>query len=213
MPRPGRFTPGKTRYPLYRRLGGPQDRSGQMWKISPPQDSIPGQFINLHWAEEAHWHRPCITDQKNISWLYPHKNGPGYCIPHHRQKKLQPTFLQWQSQHGRQIKTNTFVYPSNTSQRTISFRHNKHPQRGHHISRPKTYITNEVYTLHGPSQSIINQPNCTYLLFKLPVLQTTSVRQHIKIYWVLSHLIFHPFITNFTNYVQYCKPHGILFGT
>jgi hypothetical protein len=26
--RPGRFTPGKTRYPLYRRLGGPQDRSG-----------------------------------------------------------------------------------------------------------------------------------------------------------------------------------------
>ena len=28
--------PGKTLYPLYRRLGGPQDRSGQVWKISPP---------------------------------------------------------------------------------------------------------------------------------------------------------------------------------
>jgi len=28
--------PGKTQYSLYRRLGGPQDRSGQMWKISPP---------------------------------------------------------------------------------------------------------------------------------------------------------------------------------
>jgi len=27
---------GKTRYPLYRRLGGPQGRSGQVWKISPP---------------------------------------------------------------------------------------------------------------------------------------------------------------------------------
>ena len=27
--------PGKTRYPLYRRLGGPQDRSGQVRKISP----------------------------------------------------------------------------------------------------------------------------------------------------------------------------------
>jgi len=26
--------PGKTRYPLYRRLGGPQDRSGQVQKIS-----------------------------------------------------------------------------------------------------------------------------------------------------------------------------------
>jgi hypothetical protein len=36
-PRPGRFTPGKdTRYPLYRRLGGPQGRSGRMGKISPP---------------------------------------------------------------------------------------------------------------------------------------------------------------------------------
>jgi hypothetical protein len=36
-PRPGRFTPWKeTRYPLYRRLGGPQGRSGRLWKISPP---------------------------------------------------------------------------------------------------------------------------------------------------------------------------------
>ena len=28
--------PAKTRYPLYRRLGGPQGRSGQVRKISPP---------------------------------------------------------------------------------------------------------------------------------------------------------------------------------
>ena len=35
--RPGRSLPlGKTRYPLYRRLDGPQGRSGQVWKISPP---------------------------------------------------------------------------------------------------------------------------------------------------------------------------------
>jgi len=35
--RPGRFLPpGKTRYPLYRRLGGPQGRSGQVRKISSP---------------------------------------------------------------------------------------------------------------------------------------------------------------------------------
>ena len=34
--RPGRFLyPGKTRYALYRRLGGPQGRSGQVRKISP----------------------------------------------------------------------------------------------------------------------------------------------------------------------------------
>jgi len=35
--RPGRsLTPGETRYPLYRGLGGPQGRSGEVRKISPP---------------------------------------------------------------------------------------------------------------------------------------------------------------------------------
>jgi len=35
--RPGRsLSPGKTRYPFYRRLGGTQCRSGQVRKISPP---------------------------------------------------------------------------------------------------------------------------------------------------------------------------------
>jgi len=35
--RPGcSLPPGKTRYPLYRRLCGPQGQSGQVWKISPP---------------------------------------------------------------------------------------------------------------------------------------------------------------------------------
>ena len=28
--------PGKSRYPLHRRMGGPQGRSGQVRKISPP---------------------------------------------------------------------------------------------------------------------------------------------------------------------------------
>jgi len=40
--RPGRFTPGKeTRYTLYRRLGGPQDRYGRVRKISPPPGFVP----------------------------------------------------------------------------------------------------------------------------------------------------------------------------
>ena len=35
--RPGRSLPlGKTRYPLYRRMGGPQGRSGHLGKIRPP---------------------------------------------------------------------------------------------------------------------------------------------------------------------------------
>jgi hypothetical protein len=34
--RHGRFTPGKDPVSIYRRLGGPQGRSGQVQKISPP---------------------------------------------------------------------------------------------------------------------------------------------------------------------------------
>ena len=37
MPRPGRFTPEKTNYLLYKTLGGLQDRSGRVRKISPQQ--------------------------------------------------------------------------------------------------------------------------------------------------------------------------------
>jgi hypothetical protein len=33
---PAALPPGKTRYPLYRRLGGLQGRSGRVWKTSPP---------------------------------------------------------------------------------------------------------------------------------------------------------------------------------
>ena len=40
MPRP-LFTPRKTRYPLCRRLGGPQGRSWQVRKISPPPEFDP----------------------------------------------------------------------------------------------------------------------------------------------------------------------------
>ena len=41
-PRPGRFTPqGKTRYPLYRRLGGPQGRSGRVRRITSEPEVDP----------------------------------------------------------------------------------------------------------------------------------------------------------------------------
>ena len=33
---PAALPPGKTRYPLYRRLGGPQSRSGRVREILPP---------------------------------------------------------------------------------------------------------------------------------------------------------------------------------
>ena len=52
-PRPGRFTPRKeTRYPLNKRLGGPQGLSGRVREISPPphRDSIPGPSSPLRVA-------------------------------------------------------------------------------------------------------------------------------------------------------------------
>jgi hypothetical protein len=41
---PTALPPGNTRYPLYRRLGGPQGRSGRVRKISPPPGFDPRTF-------------------------------------------------------------------------------------------------------------------------------------------------------------------------
>jgi len=52
--RPGRsLPPGKTRYPLCRRLGEPQDRSGQVRKISPPPGFDPRtvQPVTSHYTD------------------------------------------------------------------------------------------------------------------------------------------------------------------
>jgi len=61
--RPGRsLPPGKARYPLYRRLGGIQGRSGQVRKISPqpgfdPRTVQPVAIRCSNWAT-----RPAILD-------------------------------------------------------------------------------------------------------------------------------------------------------
>jgi len=55
-PRPGRFTPGKdTRCPFYRRLGGPQGRSGRVRKIShtPGFDPRTVQPVVSHYTDWA----------------------------------------------------------------------------------------------------------------------------------------------------------------
>jgi len=41
---PAALPPGKTRYPLCRRLGGHQGQSDQVRKIRPHRHSIPGPF-------------------------------------------------------------------------------------------------------------------------------------------------------------------------
>jgi hypothetical protein len=50
---PAVLPPGITHYPLYRRLGGPQGRSGRVLKISPPQgfDSRTVQLVASRYTD------------------------------------------------------------------------------------------------------------------------------------------------------------------
>ena len=56
---PPGLSPGKTRYPLYRRLGGPQGRYGRVRKFSPPpgldpRTAKPVASRYTDWAIPAH---------------------------------------------------------------------------------------------------------------------------------------------------------------
>jgi len=52
---PAALPPVKTRYPLYRRLGGPQGRSGRVRKILPPPgfDPFTVQVVASHYTNWA----------------------------------------------------------------------------------------------------------------------------------------------------------------
>ena len=52
--------PGKTRYPLYRRLGGPQDRSGRVRKISAPSGFDP-PIVQPIASRFTNWANPTPT--------------------------------------------------------------------------------------------------------------------------------------------------------
>jgi len=53
--------PGKTRYPLYRRLGGPQGRSERVRKISPPPVFDP-QTVQPKASRYTDWAIPVLKD-------------------------------------------------------------------------------------------------------------------------------------------------------
>jgi hypothetical protein len=64
---------GKTRYPLYRRLYGPQGRSGWVWKIMPPPGFDPWtiQPIVSHYTDYAIMaHIETVVEFLKISGLY-----------------------------------------------------------------------------------------------------------------------------------------------
>jgi hypothetical protein len=50
--------PGRTRYPLFRRLGGPQDRSGRVRKISPPLPGFDPRTVQPIASRYTDWTTP-----------------------------------------------------------------------------------------------------------------------------------------------------------
>ena len=79
--RPGRSVPPgkKTRYPLYRRLSGPQDRSGQVREISPltgiRSPDRPARSQSLYRLRYPA-HRLTIAQRKHFSFLPLHSAQP-----------------------------------------------------------------------------------------------------------------------------------------
>jgi hypothetical protein len=69
--RPGRtLLPGKIRYPLYKRLGGPQGRSGQVQKISPPPGFDPRTVQPVGSSYTDYATRPTIRMYVFIYFLF-----------------------------------------------------------------------------------------------------------------------------------------------
>ena len=65
---------GKTQYPLYRRLGGPQCRSGRVRKISPPTRIFLDHFIvlcSIYYTVSLfhHWQPVMFTIPGWFSWF------------------------------------------------------------------------------------------------------------------------------------------------
>ena len=62
---PAALPPGKTRYPLYRRLGRPQGRSGRMRKMSPPPGFFP-RTVQPVASRYTDWAIPTPNTFKNV---------------------------------------------------------------------------------------------------------------------------------------------------
>jgi len=68
--------PGKTRHPLYRRLGGPQGRSGRVRNISPPQGFDPRTVqpvVSRYTDRDIANHLPAPYTSHNFNFLHPCK--------------------------------------------------------------------------------------------------------------------------------------------
>jgi len=81
--RPGRtLSPGKTQYPLYRRLGGPQGRSGRAETLVPNRDSIPD--LPAHSSVAI----PTELPDPRSTVMY-------YCLKKNKMAFLRASYLSW----------------------------------------------------------------------------------------------------------------------
>jgi hypothetical protein len=74
---PAALPSGKIRYPLYRRLGGPQGRPGQVWNISPrtvqpvktalSRSTVQGNFIEFSRRESFRLYESVIVLRGTLS--------------------------------------------------------------------------------------------------------------------------------------------------
>jgi hypothetical protein len=80
------LTPEKTLYPFYRRLGGPQSRSGRVRKIwSPPGFDTPNRPARSHSLYRLHYPGPQNHCTKNGAILYWKKStGIAYRVTEHQ---------------------------------------------------------------------------------------------------------------------------------
>ena len=95
-PTPGRFTPGKqTRYPLYRKLSGPQGRSGRVRKNSPPPGFEPPTFQPVENAlsrpPKAGWYQGTVPYLQN-SWREGLRKATA-AVPGNSVKNQKPAYI------------------------------------------------------------------------------------------------------------------------
>ena len=87
---PAALPPGKTRYLLYRRPGGPQGRAGRVRKISPPPGFDP-RTIQPVASRYTDWATPARQKYNTVinTWFYVTLQGNSkYALKHARQPVL-----------------------------------------------------------------------------------------------------------------------------
>ena len=80
------YPPGKTRYPMYKRLGGPQSWSWRVWKISPPPGFDPrtvqpvaSRYTDWYTGEKSYFFKVLCLKTSDMYYVKPqsvrHKNS------------------------------------------------------------------------------------------------------------------------------------------